>query len=62
MLAEVELGFDTLLGEQAKPRRLLPVGSMRVWPELPVQVVQPVHFTVYCQCVPLDLLPAVKGV
>jgi hypothetical protein len=41
---------------------LLPLGSMRTVPDEPVYVVQPVHLTVYCQCVLLDLLPVVKGV
>jgi hypothetical protein len=57
-----EPGLDGFAVAHAKPRRFWSLGSMREAPELPVQVVQPVHLAVSCQCVPLDLLPLERRV
>jgi hypothetical protein len=62
MVEVVDPGLDTFPAAHAYPKRLDEFGSMRTAPELPVYEVQPVHFTVNCQWVPLDLLPLVSGV
>jgi hypothetical protein len=62
MLEVLELGLDGFVLAHAYPSLLESLGSMRVTPELPVQVVQPVHLAVSCQCVPLDLLPLLRSV
>ena len=59
-LEEFDDGVVGLLLEMTSAKRLLPFGFCIVLPLLPVQDVQPEHFVVNCQWVPLTLLPAVS--
>lgn len=59
-LVVLEDGVEGLDAAYAKAKRLLPVGLSLTAPFAPANEVQPVHFTVSCQCVPLTRFPVVS--
>jgi len=63
MVEVFDPGEPGLVGDQANARRCeVAPGLMRCAPLDPVQVVQPLHFAVNCQCEPFDFWPLVSRV